>query len=172
MSNVLDKNAAFDSLDELLDASMDDVEGLPPSGVPPTGHYNLTVTAERGLVGGAGKEKEAVTFSYTVDAINELANPEEAADAAIGMSFTENFIPKGKDGKPNVRAIGALKNRLDVFTKHFNIDPSSKGAMGETINKIQAIQICAAIKKVPQKMEDGTLSEEFFNARIKDVTII
>ena len=168
----LTKNAVFDNLDDLLDASMDDVEGLPPSGVPPTGHYNLTVTAERGVVGGQGKEKEAVILTYQVDAVNEIANPDEAADAAPGMSFTENFIPKDKEGKTNTRAIGALRNRLDIFTHHFGINPSNKGAMGETIAKIQQVKICASVKRVPQKLSDGSYSEEFFNARLKDITIL
>lgn len=168
----LTKNAAFDNLDDLLDASMDDVEGLPPFSIPPTGFYRLSVTIETGAVGKAGQEKEAVSCKYQVIELLEAANPEEANQSQAGMEFTENFILKGKDGKPNEKSIGAMKNRLEVFTKHFGLNPADKGVIRETILKTQAVEITASVKRVPQKLEDGTLSDEFFNARVKDVAVV
>ena len=43
MSN---NNALFGDMDALMNASMDEIDDLPPIGVPPTGHYNLLVSAE------------------------------------------------------------------------------------------------------------------------------
>lgn len=168
----LTKNAAFDNLDDLLDASMDDIEGLPPFSIPPTGFYRLKVSAETGSVGKAGQEKEAVIFKYSVIELLEAANPEEANQSQAGMEFSENFILKGKDGKANEKSIGAMKNRIETFTKHFGLNPSDKGVMRETLMKIQAVEVTASVKRTPQKMEDGTLSDEFFNARVKDVAVV
>ena len=168
----LSKNAAFDTLDDLLDASMDDIEGLPPFSIPPTGFYQLAVTAESGMVGAAGKEKAVIIFKYTVQALLEVANPEEANQAQAGMEFEEKFIFKGKDGKTNEKSVGAWKNRMEIFVKHFGLNPSAKGVLREAMMKIQAVAITASVKRVPQKMEDGTLSDEFFNARVKDVAVL
>lgn len=89
----------FQDFDALLSANMDDLDDLPPMGVPPTGHYNLEVTAERKQ--NADKTGEYVQFSYEVMAVNEVKNAEEADQAAPGMKFSERFSPFKKDGTVN-----------------------------------------------------------------------
>ena len=85
-------NAAFTDFDSLLNSSMDDLDDLPPVGVPPTGHYTLVVSAERVTPTEAGKN-EYIKFSYEVEAINEVKTPEEESQAAAGMKFSQTFSP-------------------------------------------------------------------------------
>lgn len=157
MSN-LEKNAAFADLESLLDADMDDLEGLPPMGTPPTGHYNLLLTMKTGDV----NDKEAVIATYEVVSINEIKDEEEAGDVKVGQTFNENFILKKKDGKANTTSIGALISRLEPFKAHFG---TSK--VGETVDKVVQVLISASIRRVPQKD-----NPEFYNARLSDIVIL
>lgn len=159
----LDKNAAFAELDDLLDASMDDLEGLPPIGVPPTGHYNFFVDAKTGEVA----EKDAVILTWEVAGVNEVKEESEAGEVKVGQTFNENFILKTKKGEPNTTSIGALKARLEPFAIHYNIDPSARGAIRESISKMQRVMVAATVRRVPQKD-----NPEMFNARISDVVIL
>ena len=99
-------NKAFADLDSLMDASMDDIDDLPPVGVPPTGHYNLLITASR-EASQAGSEY--IKFSYEVEAVNEVKDAAEESQAAVGMKFTQIFSPFKKDGTVNEYGLGFLK---------------------------------------------------------------
>src|SRR5688500_13564891 len=96
-----------ENIDDLLTASMDDLEDLPPDGVPPSGHYNLTVTAS---IEEIGEDKRKVpTFNYVIDAINELKDGTEVGEVAVGQQFRETFFLVKKDGTANSFGIGNLK---------------------------------------------------------------
>jgi len=153
-------NDAIRDLDSLMDASMDDIDDLPPVGVPPSGHYNLLVTAERK----ENKEKtsEYIQFSYEVEAINEVKDPAEEAQAAVGMKFSQMFSPIKKDGTVNEFGIGFLKEAVAPFSAHFG---TSK--MGETIAQINKISVAASLsRRVDKKDADR------FNFNLKDVVIL
>lgn len=86
----------------------------------PTGHYNLIVTAERVDPEEAGRSPY-IKFSYEVEAINEIKNPEEEAQAAVGMKFSQIFSPFKKDGTKNDFGIGFLKEAVAPFSAHFGV---------------------------------------------------
>jgi hypothetical protein len=153
-------NAAIRDLDTLMDASMDDIDDLPPVGVPPSGHYNLLVTAERK----ENKEKtsEYIQFSYEVEAVNEVKDSAEESQAAVGMKFSQMFSPIKKDGTINEFGIGFLKEAVAPFSAHFN---TSK--MGDTIAQISKISVAASLtRRVDKKDADR------FNFNLKDVVIL
>lgn len=153
-------NAAIRDLDSLMDASMDDIDDLPPVGVPPTGHYNLSVTAERK----ENKEKtsEYIQFSYEVEAVNEVKDPAEESQAAVGMKFSQMFSPIKKDGTPNEYGIGFLKEAVAPFSAHFGTPK-----MGETIAQINKVSVAASlVRRVDKKDADR------FNFNLKDVVIL
>lgn len=153
-------NAAIRDLDSLMDASMDDIDDLPPVGVPPTGHYNLSVTAERK----ENKEKtsEYIQFSYEVEAVNEVKDPAEESQAAVGMKFSQMFSPIKKDGTPNELGIGFLKEAVAPFSAHFGTPK-----MGETIAQINKVSVAASlVRRVDKKDADR------FNFNLKDVVVL
>lgn len=152
--------AAFENLDALLDASMDDLADLPPMGVPPTGNYQLSVTASREA--SQDKKSEYFKFSYEVVEIGEVKNDEEANDVKVGMKFTEMFSPFKKDGTMNDLGIGFLKERAAPFAAHFGTQ-----RLGDTIQQIQGVVINATLTRRQDKKD-----ETRFNFSLKDVVIL
>jgi hypothetical protein len=153
-------NDAIRDLDSLMDASMDDIDDLPPVGVPPSGHYNLLVTAERK----ENKEKtsEYIQFSYEVEVINEVKDSAEEAQAAVGMKFSQMFSPIKKDGTINEFGIGFLKEAVAPFSAHFGTTK-----MGDTIAQINKISVAASLTRRVDKRD-----ADRFNFNLKDVVIL
>lgn len=153
-------SSQFQDFDALLSANMDDLDDLPPMGVPPTGHYNLEVTAERK----ASKDKtgEYIEFSYVVLAVNEVKNAEEADQAAHEMKFSERFSPFKKDGTINEYGIGFLKEACKPFSAHFGTS-----TVGETIQQIQKIVVATELVRRVDKKDP-----ERFNFSLKNVTVL
>lgn len=152
-------NASITDLDSLMESSMDDIDDLPPVGVPPTGHYNLCVSAER-VVPESGNEY--IRFSYEVEAVNEVKDESEIGQAAVGMKFSQIFSPMKKDGTRNDFGIGFLKEAVAPFSAHFG---TSK--MGDTIGAINKVSVAASLsRRVDKKDADR------FNFSLKDVVIL
>jgi hypothetical protein len=147
------------SFDNIMDMSMDSIEDLPPVGVPPSGHYNLTVTATRESKDGGN---EYIKFAYKVEAINELKNPAEEAQAAVGMQFVEFFSPLKKDGTTNDFGIKFLKQAMAPFAAHFG-----GASFSEVLGNINQVSIAASLARIADKKEDGR-----FNFRLTDVIIL
>ena len=154
-------NAAFTDFDSLLNSSMDDLDDLPPVGVPPTGHYTLVVSAERVTPAEAGKN-EYIKFSYEVEAINEVKNPEEEAQAAAGMKFSQIFSPFKKDGTVNDYGVGFLKEAIAPFAAHFG----TRG-IGESLQAINKVTVAASLVRKVDKRDP-----ERFNFSLKDVVVL
>lgn len=147
-------------IDSLLAASMDDLEDLPPVGVPPSGHYNLTVTFEIKEVG--DDKKQIPVASYVVDAINELNDQEEASEVAVGQQFAEFFYLTKNNGERNPFGIGTLKQRLAPFSERFGTTN-----IGELVQATKQIAITAEVKrKVNRKDADR------FNLELKNVVLL
>lgn len=147
------------TFDDLMDMSMDSIEDLPPIGVPPTGHYNLLVTASREASTSGG---EYIKFAYKVESVNEVKNTAEEAQAAVGMSFTEFFSPMKKDGTVNDFGMKFLKQAMGPFAAHFG------GAnFSEVLANINKVSIAATLVRVQDKKD-----ETRFNFRLSDVIIL
>lgn len=150
----------FSDLDAILAAGMDDLDDLPPVGVPPTGHYNLTISFNIKQVG--EEKRDIIVADYKVDAVNELQDPAQADEVKEGQSFSEFFYLTKKDGSKNTFAIGTLKQRLGVFAERLGTDN-----IGELIAGVKQMQIAASVKrKVNPKTEDKV------NVSFKDVILL
>lgn len=156
----MSNSAAFSDLDSLMAASMDDIDDLPPVGVPPTGHYNLDVTASREVSEQSGSEY--IKFSYEVVGVNEVKNPEEEKQAAVGQKFTQIFSPFKKDGSVNEYGVGYLKEACAPFSAHFGTR-----ALGETIAQIQKVSVAASLVRRQDKRDP-----ERFNFNLRDVVVL
>jgi len=150
----------FDNLDALLDASMDDLEDLPPSGVPPTGHYNLNVTFSIEEIG--DEKKEVIMAKYIVDAINELKDPDEASEVQPKQEFAEFFHLTKKDGSVNKFGIGKLKQRLTPYVERVGTK-----SIRELINGVKEFAIAASVKRTVNKK-----NEDQYNMDLKDVVVL
>ena len=154
-------NAAFTDFDSLLNSSMDDLDDLPPVGVPPTGHYTLVVSAERVTPAEAGKN-EYIKFSYEVEAVNEVKNAEEESQAAAGMKFSQIFSPFKKDGTVNDFGVGFLKEAIAPFAAHFG----TRG-IGEALQAINKVTVAASLIRKQDRKDP-----ERFNFSLKDVVVL
>lgn len=152
--------AAFSDLDALMSASMDDIDDLPPVGVPPTGHYTLQVSASREASESSGNEY--IKFTYLVEAVNEVKNPEEEKQAASGQKFSQIFSPFKKDGSVNEFGIGFLKEACAPFASHFGTKN-----MGETIAQIDKVSVAASLLRKPNKREPDR-----FDFVLRDVVVL
>jgi hypothetical protein len=152
--------AAFSDLDSLMNASMDDIDDLPPVGVPPTGHYSLQVTATREASESSGNEY--IRFSYIVEAVNEVKNPEEEKQAAAGQKFSQIFSPFKKDGSVNEFGIGFLKQAVAPFSAHFGTS-----SLGDTIAQIDKITVAASLVRRQNKKE-----ADRFDFSLQDVVVL
>lgn len=155
----MSNNSALADFDALMDASMDDIDDLPPIGVPPTGNYTLEVTASREK---AASGSEYIKFAYLIKEVNEVKNESEAAECAADQKFMEMFSPFKKDGTVNEIGMGMLKERIAPFSAHFG---TSK--IGETLQSIVGVQLVASLVRRADKREEGR-----FNFSLKDVTIL
>lgn len=152
--------AAFQDLDALMDASMDDIDDLPPVGVPPTGHYGLIVSATREVSETSGNEY--IKFSYEVESVNEVKDPEEQSQAAVGQKFTQIFSPFKKDGTVNEFGLGYLKEACAPFAAHFGTT-----TMGGSIAAIEKISVAATLVRRQDKKD-----KERFNFNLRDVVVL
>lgn len=151
--------AAFDNVDALLNASMDDMADLPPVGAPPSGHYNLEVTASREK---SEAGSEYFKFAYEVVAINELKNEAEAGEVKVGQKFSQMFSPFKKDGTINELGIGFFKEALAPFSAHFGIS-----GVGDTLAQINKVTIAASLTRRPDRKDP-----ERMNFSLKDVVVL
>jgi hypothetical protein len=150
----------FADIDTLLNASMDDLDDLPPVGAPPSGHYNLTTTFSLEEV---GDDKRQVIFAkYVVDAINELKNEDEASEVQVGQEFREGFYVTKKNGERNTFGIGTLKERLAPHSVQRGIVN-----IGELINEVKQVQIAATVKRTVNKKDPDN-----YNLSLKDIIIL
>jgi hypothetical protein len=142
-----------------MDASMDDIDDLPPVGVPPTGHYNLLVTASREA---SQSGSEYIKFTYEVEAVNEVADAAEEKQAAVGMKFTQIFSPFKKDGTVNEYGLGFLKEACAPFAMQFGTRK-----MGDTIAQIDKVSVAATLTRRKDKKDPDR-----WNFNTKNVVIL
>ena len=147
------------NFDDLMDMAMDDIEDLPPVGCPPTGHYNLLVTASRETPKDSG---EYIRFSYTVESINEVKNPEEESQTAVGQVFSDRFSPVKKDGTVNEWGMRFLKQAMTPFA-----DQLGGKSFSEVLAAIDKVSITASLIRTVDKKEPDR-----FNFRLADVIIL
>lgn len=89
------RNAAFDNMEALLGASLDDLDDLPSFDCPPPGVYICSVTTDIKEV----NKNDAVEASYTIQEVTELADANmkpPIAGSKFSTLFTLNEIGVGK----------------------------------------------------------------------------
>lgn len=164
MTADLTRNAAFGDVDDLLNATMDDIDSLPPLAIPPTGTYTLSVTIERKEV----NEKDALVTSYTVVGISEVADESELGEVVVGQQFQNGTYTKKKSGEVNEFGIAAFKDSLVPFAQHFFPDSWKTTPISAVVEKVNELHISA---RVMRKQRKGGADDEY-NFRMKDVIVL
>lgn len=164
MSADLSRNAAFGDVDDLLNATMDDIDSLPPLAIPPTGIYTLKVSIERKEV----NEKDALVTSFAVIGVTEVADETEAGEVVVGQQFQNGTYTKTKDGKVNEFGIAAFKDSLVPFAQHFFPDSWKSQSIGAIVEKVNELEISARV--IRRQRKGG--AEDDYNFRLKDVIVL
>ena len=153
-------NAVLNDFDSLMNASMDDIDDLPPIGIPTSGSYDLMVTASREQSQSGGSEY--IKLSYEVTNVNEVKEEAEAVEVKAGQKFSEMFSPFKKDGTVNEVGLGSLKERLKPFAAHFGT-----AAIGSIIEQMQQVNLTATLVRRADKKNEGQ-----FRMSLKDVVVL
>lgn len=124
------------SLDNILDATLDDLADMPSISLFPNGAHKVTLETKIDPV------KSSVMLTLTYVEPLELADPTQTAPEK-GDKNSIFFNLKKKDGTPNTYAQGALKEILKVLQPTFGgsttteILENAKGAEVAVVTKIQ-----------------------------------
>lgn len=111
MTNSID----FNSIDSILDATLDDLADMPEFKPFPVGTHACLLTMATKTI----NKNPAVEWKLTAVETIELTN---ATDAPVKPGDTCNgaFMFVQKDGKPNEMAQGQFKDLLKPLAAHFN----------------------------------------------------
>jgi hypothetical protein len=160
----LSRNAAFDNVDDLLNATMDDIDELPPLAIPPTGNYTVKISIDRKEVNG----KDALITSYVVVEIGEVADEAEASEVVVGQQWQNGCYVKKSDGKPNETGIAMFKTSIVPFAQHFFPDNWKQVTIGEITGKVQETLANLSLRRVLRK---GGADDDY-NFRVKSLIVL
>lgn len=131
------RNEAFQNLEQLLGASLDDLDDLPSFECPPPGVYITMVTLEPKEV----NKKDAIEASYTIVEVTELADP-NSTPPVPGSKFSTLFTM-------NPVGIGKLKE----FCKPFGEKMGTNSIRELVMDKIKDVTVVVSVKNRPDKTD-------------------
>lgn len=151
MSNNLE---GFDSVDDLLNANLDDLADLPAFETPPPGAYVLGVTFDVKEVNG----KNAIEASYSVKETVELEDKSGETKAVhADTKFSQLFMLDNKFG------VGNLKLALAPYAQHFGVN--NIGALIRE-NLKEEVLISATIKNRKDKNDPDRVYASVANVMV------
>lgn len=151
MSNALE---GFDSVDDLLNANLDDLADLPAFETPPPGAYVLGATFDVKEVNG----KNAVEASYSVKETVELEDKSgETKAVPANTKFSQLFMLDNKIG------VGNLKRALAPYAQHFGV--KNIGALIRE-NLKEEVLISATLKNRKDKNDPDRLYASVANVMV------
>lgn len=152
MSDVL-----FSDIGSLLDADMNDLEELPPIGIPPSGVYTLNATFGIKEV----KDKQLPALDLEVVEVNELKDEEERKEVRVGQKFTFFFHLVKKDGTKNTIGEGQLREICAAFSER-----AGQTKIGAIMNEVKGWPITAEIRR---KIDPKT---DMVNGSLKNIIVL
>lgn len=118
------------SIEDLFNASIEDLADLPSYETPPAGAYILRVSMDVKKI----NEKDAVEAAFEVIETQELANPSDTPVLA-GTKFSQAFLIGNEYG------LGNLKKFLAPFQEHYQ-----SANIGALIGEIKDVTIAGTVK--------------------------
>lgn len=142
-------------IDDLMDASIDDLADMPKFELPPKGHYKFSVSLMRKVV----NDKKNVEATLIVDETLELANSSDQPVEA-GSKFSALFNMENEWGQASFKEF---------------IQPISKAlgykTVGEAIAQCQNVKIAAVLKhRIHKEDREKPADEQRKYPNLQDIT--
>jgi len=139
-------------IEDLMDASIDDLKDLPPFIVPPVGHYKLQVSLERKVV----NTHPCVEAQFVVQETLELKNPAETP-VENGTKFSTLYTMDNEFGQGNFKLfLAPLLEGLGLQGKK----------VSEVIASVKNVVIAATVKQRPDKEDKDKIYANVVNAEL------
>lgn len=126
-------------IEDLMDASIDDLADMPAFEVPPKGHYKLMVSLERKTV----NEKPCIEAKCVVQETLELASQNDKP-MENGGKFSQLFMMDNEFGQ------GAFKLFIQPIAAGLNLGGQKMGAV---VAAVQNVQIACTVKHRADKQD-------------------
>lgn len=144
-------------VENLMDASIDDLNDLPAFTIPPQGHYKLTVSLERKTV----NDKPTIEASCVVMETLELADKAQTP-SENGTKFSQLFMMDNEWGQ------GGFKGFVTPIAQAMSIKQ-----IGEAVDKIKNIQIAATVKhRVHKEDRNKPKEDQRVYANLQNVEVL
>lgn len=124
-------------IEDLMDATVDDLKDLPPFVVPPIGHYKLSVSLDRKVV----NEHPCIEAQFVVQETLELKNPAEAP-CENGTKFSVLHTMDNEFGQ------GAFKLFIGPIVAGLGLQGKK---VAEVVQQVKNVVIAATIKQRKDK---------------------
>jgi hypothetical protein len=142
-------------IDDLMDASIDDLADLPKFELPPMGHYKFSVSLAQKKV----NEKKSIEATLVVDETLELANKDEQPVEA-GSKFSALFNMENEWGQ------ASFKEFVTPIAKALGYK-----SVGDAIRQCQNVKIAAVLKhRVHKEDREKPAEEQRKYPNLKDIT--
>lgn len=139
-------------IEDLMDASIDDLHDLPPFVVPPVGYYKLSVSLDRKLV----NEHPSIEAQFVVQETLELKNPAEAQCEA-GTKFSVLFTMDNEFGQ------GAFKLFISPIVAGLGLQGKK---VAEVVANVKNVTITATIKQRKDKNDPDRIYANVQNPEV------
>lgn len=145
-------------IEDLMDASIDDIKDLPPFEVPAVGHYKLQVSLERKVV----NDKPTISANFVVLEVLELADP-SGTPPTIGTKFNVLHMMDNEFGQGGFKAfIGPIVKGLGM----------SSPKVSEVIATVQNVNIIGTLKHRFGKLPGGKPDPDKVYASISNAELV
>lgn len=142
-------------IEDLMDASIDDLADMPKFELPPKGHYQFSVSMAQKVV----NEKKCVEATLVVDQTLELANTDEK-QMENGSKFSALFMMENEWGQASFKEF---------------ITPISKAlgykTVGQAVRECQNVRIAAVLKhRVHKEDREKPADEQRKYPNLQEIT--
>jgi hypothetical protein len=139
-------------IEDLMDASIDDLQDLPPFEIPPVGHYKLNLSLTNKVV----NDKPCIEAGFVVIETLELKDP-GAAPAEAGTKFSQLFTMDNEFGQ------GGFK----LFIKPIIDGLGLQGKrVSEILAAVQNVAIAATVKHRQDKKDKTKIYANVVNPEV------
>lgn len=139
-------------IEDLMDASIDDLADMPAFVVPPIGHYKLQVSLERKVV----NDKPCIEGKFVVQETLELRNTAEAP-CEVGTKFSTLYQMDNEFGQGN------FKGFISPIVAGLGLQGQK---LAEVIGKVQNITIAATLKHRKDKNDPDRVYANVLNPEV------
>lgn len=152
LRDTMPDDAKVVPIEDLMDASIDDLQDLPPFEVPPVGHYKLNLSLSRKSI----NDKPCIEAAFMVVETLELKNAEEKP-AENGTKFSQLYTMDNEFGQ------GAFKLFMAPIVPALGLQGKK---ISEIIAAVQNVTIAATVKQRADKKDKDKIYANVVNPEV------